>query len=301
MQAVQLKWLEDFVALADTRSYTRAAELRHVTQPAFGRRIRALQTWAGTPLLQPGPGPVVLTPAGEALLETAEQTLRGLGGARDALLELAGRQAHRVSLATGRTLARTVVADWLARLAPLLRQGELRVITRSLADTAQMLERREVDFTLVYHHPVLALRLDARRFGHLSVGSDRLLPVARADARGRPQHALHGAAPAPYLAYAPTLALGRLVDDHLAQHPRAPRLARRLECDSADALHEYALRGAGIAWLPESMLRADRQAGRLAVLDEDALAVGFDIRLYRPKQRLRPAAEAVWQALATGH
>ena len=43
---MQLKWLEDFVALAQERSFTRAAELRHVTHLAFGRRIRALESWA---------------------------------------------------------------------------------------------------------------------------------------------------------------------------------------------------------------------------------------------------------------
>ena len=40
---MQIKWLEDFLMLAQERSFTRAAELRHVTHPAFGRRIRALE------------------------------------------------------------------------------------------------------------------------------------------------------------------------------------------------------------------------------------------------------------------
>jgi DNA-binding transcriptional LysR family regulator len=63
---MQSKWLEDFLLLAQERSFTRAAELRHVTHPAFGRRIRALEAWAGTPLIEAGGGPVRLTPAGEA-------------------------------------------------------------------------------------------------------------------------------------------------------------------------------------------------------------------------------------------
>ena len=58
---MQLKWLEDFVALAQERSFTHAAELRHVTHPAFGRRMRALESWAGTPLIEREAGPVKLT------------------------------------------------------------------------------------------------------------------------------------------------------------------------------------------------------------------------------------------------
>ncbi|WP_241119334.1 helix-turn-helix domain-containing protein, partial [Achromobacter xylosoxidans] len=37
-----LKLLEDLIALAQSGSFVRAAEARHVTHPAFGRRIRAL-------------------------------------------------------------------------------------------------------------------------------------------------------------------------------------------------------------------------------------------------------------------
>ena len=185
---MQLKWLEDFIVLAQERSYTRAAELRHVTHPAFGRRIRALETWAGTPLVERGGGPVTLTPAGLVFLETAGHMARSLAQSHDELKSLAGRQARTVTLATGRTLARTVVADWLVQLQPVLQGGELCIRTRALADTVAMLERNEADFSLVYHHPALAIRLDARQFTHVTVTTDRLVPVSRATAQG---HALH--------------------------------------------------------------------------------------------------------------
>lgn len=201
---MQLKWLEDFIVLAQERSFTRAAELRHVTHPAFGRRIRALEAWAGTPLVERGGGPVTLTPAGQSFLDTAGQMVRNLTQSHEELQSLAGRQARTVTLATGRTLARTVVADWLVRLQPILQGGELCIRTRALADTVGMLERNEADFSLVYHHPTLAIRLDARQFTHLTVASDRLVPVSRATAQGQ---ALHRFGPdatrVPYLAYAP--------------------------------------------------------------------------------------------------
>ena len=60
---MQLAWLEDFVELARTRNFSRAAENRFVTSPAFGRRIRALEEWVGAPLAE-RKQPVSLTPAG---------------------------------------------------------------------------------------------------------------------------------------------------------------------------------------------------------------------------------------------
>ncbi|MBL9048416.1 MAG: LysR family transcriptional regulator, partial [Tabrizicola sp.] len=44
---MDLNWLEDFLALAESRSFSRAAEVRGVTQSAFSRRIRALEDWLG--------------------------------------------------------------------------------------------------------------------------------------------------------------------------------------------------------------------------------------------------------------
>jgi DNA-binding transcriptional LysR family regulator len=68
---MQLKWLEDLLALADAGSLVRAAERRHVTHPAFGRRIRALEAWAGAPLIDRAAPALRFTPQGEALLEGA--------------------------------------------------------------------------------------------------------------------------------------------------------------------------------------------------------------------------------------
>lgn len=297
---MQLKWLEDFVVLAQERSFTRAAELRHVTHPAFGRRIRALEAWAGTPLVERGSGgPVTLTPAGLSFLETAGHMARSLAQSHEEMQSLAGRQARTVTLTTGRTLARTVVADWLVRLQPVLQGGELCIRTRALAETVAMLERNEADFSLVYHHPALDVRLDGRQFTHVTVASDRLVPISRATVQGQALHRFgQDSLPVPYLAYAPQLALGRLVDDHLAHNPHAPRLQRLVECDSADAHYEYVQKGLGVAWLPWSMVHADCKAQRLAPAGDARMEVRFDVRLYRPKRRLGPLAEALWKAVA---
>lgn len=258
---MQLKWLEDFVVLAQTGSFSRAAEFRHVTHPAFGRRIKALEAWAGTPLIERGSTPLALTAAGASLLDNAQQMVGNLKSAHHELLSAAGRQENTVTLATGRTLARTLVADLMLRFKPLLANGELRILTRSLTETSQLLERGEADFMVIYHHPLLAVQLSARQYTHT------------------------------------TLALGRLVQDHLANNPHAPHLRRVMECDSADAVYEYALKGLGVAWLPWSMVSGACKAGQLQVLGDAPLEVRFEVRAYRAKRRLHPLAERLWQVM----
>ena len=61
---MDLTWLEDFLALAEHKTFARAAETRHVTQPAFSRRIQSLEDWMGTRLFVRSPQGTTLTPAG---------------------------------------------------------------------------------------------------------------------------------------------------------------------------------------------------------------------------------------------
>ena len=297
---MQLKWFEDFLALAQTRSFSRAAELRHVTHPAFGRRIKALEEWSGATLIARGCSPINLTPAGERLHDDAINLVHGITQARDALQGAAGRRELTVTLATGRTLARTVVADWLVHLKPILGKwhGEFHVRTRSLVETSGMLERGEVDFMLTYHHALLAVQLNARQYTHVTLTQDRLVPVTRSDARGQRSFKFDAALAAPYLAYAPSLAMGRLVADHLANLPQAPDLYRIVECDSVDALLEYALKGIGVAWLPWSLVATACKEGRLSVLGDTSLVIAFEVRLYRSKRRLGTFADEVWKKIS---
>ena len=76
------KWLEDFVSLAETRSFSRSAQLRHVTQSAFSRRIQSLEAWAGVELVDRSAYPTRLTPAGATFYVQAQEILLSLQSSR---------------------------------------------------------------------------------------------------------------------------------------------------------------------------------------------------------------------------
>src|SRR5258708_39948357 len=75
---VDLTWIEDFLTLASTHSFSKAAALRHVTQSALGRRIPALETWVGGPLVDRSTYPTSLTAAGRQLRGVGEEVARML-------------------------------------------------------------------------------------------------------------------------------------------------------------------------------------------------------------------------------
>ena len=66
---MELKWLEDLVVLLEEKSFTRAAVRRHVTQPAFSRRIRLLEDWLGVGFVDRSTKPISIRPSGLALEE----------------------------------------------------------------------------------------------------------------------------------------------------------------------------------------------------------------------------------------
>ncbi|WP_051303588.1 LysR family transcriptional regulator [Psychromonas aquimarina] len=70
-----IKWLQDFLMLAELRNFSRAAEARHITQPAFGRPIRALENSVGQILINRSKNPVCLTPTGRQFRTVARNIL----------------------------------------------------------------------------------------------------------------------------------------------------------------------------------------------------------------------------------
>ncbi|MGL4458291.1 MAG: LysR family transcriptional regulator, partial [Plesiomonas shigelloides] len=62
---IETKWLHDFLVLAEKRNFSAAAALRNVTQPAFSRRIRALEHALNTELVNRDTHPLTLTASGK--------------------------------------------------------------------------------------------------------------------------------------------------------------------------------------------------------------------------------------------
>lgn len=79
---MEIKLLEDLITLSETKNFRRAAQLRHISESAFSRRIKSLEAWAGTPLVKRSAQAVHLTPAGWLLRWKAADVLSCLLSAR---------------------------------------------------------------------------------------------------------------------------------------------------------------------------------------------------------------------------
>ena len=240
--------------------------------------------------------PAGLTEAGLRFMTQAQDALRELHSARESLRSL-GPVEGGLRLATGRTLARTWVADWLPRLVAQARPAWVQVRTGSLAETLAWLEGEQTDLLVAYFHPSIAQRPQGRGLLQKVLARDRLVPVIKRRLEWRRPARGPRSAPIPFLAYAPSLALAGLVQDHLDRCPSPVPLRKVLECDSADALMEYVLKGMGVCWLPWSLVAASCKKGLLQPLWDSSMEIGFEVRLVRRRGRLEPLAEKIWDSV----
>jgi DNA-binding transcriptional LysR family regulator len=92
--------LQAFLAVAETSSFSRAAERIFLTQPAISKRIAALEASLGTRLFDRIGRTIQLTPAGQALLTRSRAILRELDDVKRSIANLAGAITGELSLAT---------------------------------------------------------------------------------------------------------------------------------------------------------------------------------------------------------
>ena len=289
---LDLAYLLDFKALAESGSFSRAAFARNVTQPAFSRRIRALEDWAGAPLFQRGGTPVVLTEAGRAIGPAIEQTLLCLAQGQADAQAAAARTTASLHFAATHALSFTFFPSWLRSLEGGEPLEAVRLSSDSLSACEQLIQEGRVQFLLCHHHDDAPVRLDPARFLSARVGADTLCLVAAA-ATGQ----LASRSP-PYLGYSEQSGLGRIVAAALPG-PYA-ELARRTVFQShlAAALRSMALAGRGVAWLPRSLITEDLLDGRLVSAGPPTLDIEVEIHLFRAAHGLGRTAEKFWAQLA---
>ncbi|WP_118182188.1 LysR family transcriptional regulator [Paraburkholderia phosphatilytica] len=289
---MELKWLEDFVSLAETRSFSRSAELRHVTQPAFSRRIQALEAWLGTELIDRSVYPTRLTNAGQVFYEQALAMLSQFHEARTLLRGHTTTPAATIEFAVPHTLSLTYFPRWLQRIEAKLGSIHTRLRALNVHDAVLSLVEGGCDLVMGYHHPSHPVALDPARYDMLTLGIEPISPFSAATRAGRPRYMLPGTAdaPAPYLSYTPNAYLGRMTEVIFANAPSRVYLDRVYETDMAEGLKAMALAGHGIAFLPHSAVEDSVAEGHLIRLDRAArgttggqFTLTMEIRLYRDK------------------
>ncbi len=284
---METKWLEDFISLVETNNFSRSAALRHVTQPAFSRRIQSLENWLGTDLIDRTSYPTRLTPAGHVFYEQALEMLGQINGVRELLRNKRAAMQTTIDLAVPHTLSLTFIPKWITQLQDDFGPINSRLMALNVHDAVLQLVEGGCDLLLCYHHPRQPVQLDPGRYDMLVLGREALRAYARCDKAKKPEFTLPGAknAPLPFLSYTNNAYLGRMVELILSDTKTPLHLENHYETDMAEGLKMMALEGRGVAFLPESAVTRELKSKLLARADGGSTEweIEMEIRLYREK------------------
>ncbi len=297
---MELKWLKDLLALNATGNFRIAAQQRSISQPAFSRRIQALEVWAGAPLIDRTCQPSQLTEAGQLLLPLARKIVDLADAGKSDIRTLIREDQEKMRFATLATLAQIFLPGWLKTLQPFTDANQFVVKTEydTISEYFDALKDNAVDFFVVYEEPNVPHCENTELFGSLTLATDRLIPVVAPTDDGAPSwwlpdrpegpipclHTLSKSSPWPILR-------------HMEARYQGLTFKSVYESTVATTLKEMAIQGFGLAWLPNTLVADDLASGRLVRAAEQADDILVNINIYRCLKFSEPRVEKFWQVI----
>jgi len=295
-------WLNDFKALAASGSFSRAADERNVTQPAFSRRVRALEEWLGVELFDRRSQPAKLTVTGEWFSDIADELLERVGALPGEAQAVSEAHSATLRIASTHALSFTFLPRWLRTLETRTTVGPVQLMSDVLQRCEALMQQGKVQFVLCHAHPMSKGGLQSDPYVSALVGKDVLVPVCSADSNGAPLFTLESKKDitVPLLQYSTDSWIGRITRAVLGQQLALLKTQVVVTAHLASVLRTMSLDGRGVAWLPWTLVEEDLAAGRLvkASLD-DRFDIPTEIRLYRSTVPAGKAGEAFWDAVPT--
>lgn len=301
---MEVRWLDDYIALARTRHFSRAADERNVTQPTLSRRIKLLEEEMGTTLIDRNSLPLSLTAAGEVFLAGAEQMSRIARETKVRCNEIREQQSNRLIFATTQTLYlslyRSVLLPFSERY-QLPVDLNLKSTTWVGVDFVNALAQGECDLVLCFWHPTMkaARDLDDERFESLTVAYEKLVPVSATSKEGKTLFTLpgHKTEPLPYIGYYENTFMRSVIDHFIQQQAETPQLVTMNENIHSLSVKAMIQEGFGFGWVPKRLVNASLEQGSLSLAGGEEWQVPLEIRLYRNRQNIQPNIKQLWSLL----
>jgi DNA-binding transcriptional LysR family regulator len=291
---MKLEWLEDILAVAETGSFTEAAERRYLTQSAFSRRIQQIEEYVGVELFDRRSKPVRLCPTTE---NQREHIADLIGLLRQLVIDLrlgAKTSANQVVIASQHALTATLAPTIINRAQSCDPNTSVKVRSANLDECLTMLLSRRVDVALLYRlpgsdHPVRPDFVET-----MTIGSDRLVPTigrSRVDWLEENMKLKH----LPLIVYPAEVFLGQVLEiTILSRLRREFQLSPKAETALTFAAIEMAMSGFALAWVPFSLARDRIEGGSLIELSDRLPEVDLEITAVRLVGPCDPPQQAMW-------
>ena len=298
---MDISWFKNLEHLSKTGTFSLAAVRGNISQPAFSRRIKALEQWVGTPLVNRKKHPISLTTAGEQMLEAALQALDRLDYERSQIQEAETRpDKYIVTFGTQHSIGWRFYPAWLQALEDSYGDLISQLRLDDLPNCIDALNKSEIDFVIAYQSKGDAGQIPISNAQSIVIGTDILLPVCKPNEAGQPLFSFDNALspPAPWLRFGAQAWISRHIEPVMQEQGVHARLSVVYENSMAGALRTRAKDGQGVAWLPKSLVNPDIEAGFLVTTGPEAWHINLDICLYRDRMHTNTLTRDIWAFLS---
>jgi DNA-binding transcriptional LysR family regulator len=286
-------WLSTFLEVARQKSFSRAGEKLHLTQPSISAQIRALETHLGHRLLDRGGGKVTLTAAGRVFQPFAEQSLAQLKHIRLTLADMERMPRGTLTVSANDSTALYVLPLLISKFKKQYPRVALSIVRAERSKTLELVLDRKVEFGII-SLPVKDPRLHVE-----TIHEDKLMLVVPA---GHPLTTLESVTlshVAKYGFLVPNQGRRRESLDYLfAQHKISRRIT--MELDSSELLKRLILAGLGIGFLPRINIIAELKQGLLQTVDIEGVDIPRHLALISRHDNSLTRAGSAFFSFATG-
>lgn len=158
---IDLDRLRIFQAAAQTGSFTRAAQLVHLTQPGISKHIKSMEQYFGVPLFDRLGRKIALTQAGEVLFETTQEVMAQVAAAEQRIKDLTGLRAGKLRLGASFPIGLYILPRVLAAYRKRYPAVEVELAISTSASIEAKVLANKLDVGLLsrdVHHPKLLAR-----------------------------------------------------------------------------------------------------------------------------------------------
>lgn len=292
---MRLEWLEDILAIAQTGSFSGAAERRNLTQSAFSRRIQQIEDHIGVELFDRSRKPVQLRAITQAQGVQIEQIASAL---RQLVIDLRRGDrvaSNRIVIASQHSLTTSVAPRIIQGLQDGGEEVYVRLRSGNLDECFALLLSRNADLAIVYglpdSDPFVGDYLES-----IDLWSDKLIPLLRPDLA---QKLLEGPVPElPFVAYPPEVFFGTIMTKWILP-ALAGRTVVRPKAETALTLAalELAASAVAAAWVPLTLASLSLSQRRVTDLSPVLPSCLLSVRAVRMKGVRSLAEDLIWKQI----
>jgi LysR family transcriptional regulator, hypochlorite-specific transcription factor HypT len=293
---VRLEWLEDILAVVETGSFIKAAERRCLTQSAFSRRIRLIESHVGAELFDRARKPVELKAAVRDRYQDIAELAAGLRTLTNGLRHQGRETQKRIVIASQHAIT-TFIAPSLVQRLLVSRELDIRLRSANREDCYALLLTRQADIVLLYATERHPLAVESSFVEPHTLGSESLIPVFMASGVSTLEEQ-YKRGELPVVIYPKGVFLGRVLSDEILPRLRGVTSFRpKAETALTLAALQLALIGVAVAWVPETLAREYLLSQHLMDLRSTLGSQHLDLIAVRLKGTKTQTEKEVWKMI----